>query len=88
MKSKLAISAVAAASLFGATAIASAQTEPAQPAPGAGIESNTKTASPPTHRAMKSSHVKPGVTTGMGSGSYGAGKARPGGQSVARKPAD
>jgi hypothetical protein len=89
MKSKLAVSALVAASLFGATAIASAQTETAKPAPGAGVESNMKAGSPPAHSATKSSHAKPGMTTGMGSGSsYGAAKARPGGEPVARKPAD
>jgi hypothetical protein len=93
MKSKLAVSTLVAASLFGATAIASAQTEPARPAAGAGVESHTGAGSPPARSATKSSHVKPGMTTGMGSGgagsgSYGAGKARPGGESVARKPAD
>ena len=81
MKSKLAVSTLVAASLFGATTIASAQTESAQPAPGAGVESNSPTA----HGASKSSHVKQGTTTGMNS--YGAGKARPGGESTARKPA-
>jgi hypothetical protein len=40
MPSKLAISALVVASLFGATAIASAQTDPAQPAPAASAKAN------------------------------------------------
>jgi hypothetical protein len=54
MRSKLAISALVIATLFGATAIASAQT---QPAPGAPGESKAAT------DATKS-NMKPGTTTG------------------------
>jgi hypothetical protein len=85
MISKLAVSALVAASLFGATTVASAQTEPAQQAPSASVESNTGAGIPPAHGVTKQSHVKPGMTTGMSSGSSGA-KSRPGGESVERKP--
>jgi hypothetical protein len=66
MRSKLALSALVAASLFGATAIASAQT---QPAPGASSEGNvgpgaTGTKMKPAKMA-KSSKMKSGGTTGM-----------------------
>jgi hypothetical protein len=54
MRSKLAISALVVAALFGATAIASAQT---QPAPGASSQGNV------APDATKS-NMKPGVTTG------------------------
>ena len=54
MRFKLAISALAAAALFGATAIASAQT---QPAPGA---SNQNKVEPDATK----SNTKPGTTTG------------------------
>ena len=54
MRSKLAISALAVTALFGATAIAPAQT---QPAPGASSEGNVRP------DATKS-NMKPGMTTG------------------------
>jgi hypothetical protein len=76
MRSKLAISALVVASLFGATAIASAQM---QPAPGASSEGNVgpgATASGSqmkSHKVksqqMKSSKMKSGTTTGMSTGS-------------------
>jgi len=56
MRSKLAISALIVASLFGATAIASAQT---QPAPGASSEGNVGP-------GATGSKMKPGMTTGAG----------------------
>ena len=71
MRSKLAISALVVASLFGATAIASAQT---QPAPGASSQGNvgpgatadTKMKSGKMKSAkMKTSKMKAGTTTGM-----------------------
>jgi hypothetical protein len=66
MRSKLAI-ALAITSFLGATAIASAQTEPAQPAaPGASNEGNVG----PGTTKMKSGKMKtnkPGTTTGMSS---------------------
>jgi hypothetical protein len=74
MRSKLAISALVVASLFGATAIASAQM---QPAPGASSEGNVgpgatasgmKSHKMKSHR-MKSSKMKSGTTTGMSTGS-------------------
>jgi hypothetical protein len=54
MRSKLAISALAVAALFGATAIAPAQT---QPATGASSEGNVGP-------GATKSNMKPGVTTG------------------------
>ncbi|SHL43493.1 hypothetical protein SAMN05444159_5895 [Bradyrhizobium lablabi] len=67
MRSKLAISALVIASLFGATAIASAQTQQ-QPAPGASSEGNVGPgATTPTTKShkMKTSKMKSGTTTGM-----------------------
>ena len=76
MRSKLAISALVVASLFGATAIASAQM---QPAPGASSEGNVGPDAPATGTKMKShkmkshkmrtSKMKAGTTTGMSTGS-------------------
>jgi hypothetical protein len=69
MRSKLAISALVVASLFGATAIASAQT---QPAPGASSEGNVGPGATGTKmksgKMVKSSKTKSGATTGMSSG--------------------
>src|ERR1700739_3058298 len=56
MRSKLAISALVAASLFGATAIASAQTEPVQPGQG-----NAATGSKMAPSKMKSHNMKQGT---------------------------
>jgi hypothetical protein len=88
MRSKLAISALVAASLFGATAIASAQSDPAQPATGASGESRAATGSTKAHHKMKMSHTrtKPGVTTGMSSRSSTE-RSKAGGQANAPKPA-
>ena len=69
MRSKLAISALVVASLFGATTIASAQT---QPAPGASSEGNVGPGATDTKMKsgkMKHSKMKSGTTTGMSSGS-------------------
>jgi hypothetical protein len=77
MQSKLIVSALVAASLLGAPVIAFAQNEAEPPAP-------TGAKAPVTHHKMKSSHMKAGTTTGMSSS---ASRARPGGQSIARKPA-
>jgi hypothetical protein len=70
MRSKLAISALVVASLFGATVIASAQT---QPAPGASSEGNVGPGATDTKMKsgkmksgkMKTSKMKSGTTTGM-----------------------
>jgi hypothetical protein len=76
MRSKLAISALAVASLLGGTAIASAQT---QPAPGASSEGNVGPGATGTH--MKSSKMKSGTTTGMNKGMSGSSARRnPSGQ--------
>jgi hypothetical protein len=65
MRSKLAVSALVVASLFGATAIASAQT---QPAPGASSEGNVGPG------ASKKGTKSPGMTTGAGMKQGGANK--------------
>jgi hypothetical protein len=66
MRSKLAISALVVASLLGATAIASAQT---QPAPGASSEGNVGPGATSNSKMksgkMKHSKMKSGTTTGM-----------------------
>ena len=71
MRSNIAIPALVIASLFGATTIASAQAEPT---------ANEGTA----HKAVKSSHMKPGTTTGMSTHTFTE-KSKPGGQSTARQ---
>jgi hypothetical protein len=75
--SKLIVSALVVASLLGAPVIAFAQNEAEQPAA-------TGAKAPVAHHKMQSSHMKAGTTTGMSSS---ASRSRPGGQSVARKPA-
>ena len=82
MRSTLIIPGIVAASLL-APAVAFAQSETAAPAETAAPHA-TKTA-PATHPAMKSTHMKPGTTTGMSSSTN---RTRPGGESIARKPAD
>lgn len=81
MNTKLFASTIVAASLL-APAVAFAQAETAAP-PAA-----ESTAPKATHPKMssQSGHFQRGTTTGLGT--QGAGRARPGGQSVARKPAD
>ena len=67
MRSKLALPALVVASLLGATAVASAQT---QPAPGASTENNmAPSATAPKMKSgkMKTSKAKSGTTTGMSS---------------------
>jgi hypothetical protein len=61
MHSKLALSAVVVASLLGASAIASAQT---QPAPGASSEGNVGPGA--TGSKIKFGMTGPGITTGSG----------------------
>jgi hypothetical protein len=70
MRSRLAISALVLAAMLGATAIASAQT---QPAAGASSEGTVTPGATTTHSKMKSgktkiSKMKSGTTTGMSSG--------------------
>jgi hypothetical protein len=87
MRSKLAISALVVASLFGATAIASAQSEPAQPAPGAtgqgknGFHNGTR---PNEIEQYEVRHDHWSGPPGMTPGSVD--ESKPGGQSTARKP--
>jgi hypothetical protein len=76
MRSRLALSVFVVASLFGATAIASAQTEPAA---GASRESNAM-ASTRHHHKMKSHHHMAYSRAAMD-------KSRPGGRPVSRKAA-
>jgi hypothetical protein len=87
MNTKLLASTLLAASLLGAPAVAFAQSESAAPPPA----SEAKPMAPTAHHTNKSAemaggHFRAGTTTGLGSTSEG--RARPGGQSVARKPAD
>src|ERR1700722_4383033 len=85
MRSKLAISALVAASLFGATAIASAQTEPMQP--GASDQGNAGSKMAPGK--MKSNNMKQGATTGMAPQGMKPGsvdESKRGGRSTARNP--
>jgi hypothetical protein len=86
MRSKIAISALVIASLLGATAIASAQTQ--QPAPGASSERNGA-GSTMAPGKMKSSNKKQGTTTGTAPEGMTPGsvdESKPGGRSTARKP--
>jgi hypothetical protein len=85
MRSKLAISALVVASLFGATAIASAQTEPMQP--GASEQGNAATGSKMAPGKTKSNNMKQGTTTGMapqGTKPGSVDQSKPGGRSTAR----
>jgi hypothetical protein len=69
MRSKLAISTLVVAALFGATTVASAQM---QPAPGASSEGNVGPGATGTKMKsgqVKHSKVKSSTTTGMSSGS-------------------
>ena len=86
MRSKLAI-ALVITSLLGVTAIASAQTEPAQPAPGASNEAGPGTTKMKSGK-MKTSKMKSGTTTGMSSGSSKRGARNPSGQGNAAPGAD
>ena len=87
MRSRLLIPGIVAASLL-APAVAFAQTSAAPDSTGPGTAQSDMAAphaaKPATHHAMKSTHMKPGSTIGMGSGA----RSRPGGESVSRKPAD
>jgi hypothetical protein len=78
MQSKLALSALVIASMLGATAIASAQTQ--QPAPGASSEGNM---APGATGTKKSSKMKSGTTTGSSMKSGKKGAAAPGADSGA-----
>ena len=81
MRFKLTVSALAVVSLLATTAIASAQNEP-QSTPGVSGETGAK--SHATHHRMKSTHAKPGVTTGMSHRSSAA-KSKPAAQPAAPK---
>jgi len=82
MRPKLAI-ALVITSFLGATAIASAQTDPAQPAPGATSEGKVGTgASKMKPGKMQTSKVKSGTTTGMSSGSSRRGAPNPSGNAA------
>jgi hypothetical protein len=86
MNTKLLTSTLLAASLLGAPAVAFAQSDTAsQPAAS---KAKPEAAPKAVHHSMSSQggHFRAGTTTGLGS--QGASRARPGGQSVARKPAD
>ena len=77
MRTKLALSALVIAALFGATTIVPAQTQQ-QPAPGASSAGNVgadATGSKMKSSKMKSSKAKSGTTTGMNSPSHKGNKA-------------
>ena len=78
MNTKLLTSTILAASLLGAPAVAFAQSDMAAPAPSTHEAAQPKT----MQHTMKptGSHFRAGTTTGLAS--QGAGRARPGGQSV------
>jgi hypothetical protein len=76
MNTKLLTSTLLAASLLAAPAVAFAQADNMKATPQAQNNMNS----------AKGGHFRAGTTTGLGSQSEG--RARPGGQSVARKPAD
>jgi hypothetical protein len=86
MKNKLLVSTVVAASLL-APAVAFAQTS-APPDSTGPSTAQTEVKPKAMHHTMRhhvrATHMKRGTTIGMGSGA----RARPGGESVARKPAD
>ena len=86
MKNKFLVSTVVAASLL-APAIAFAQTS-APPDSTGPSTAQTEVTPKAMHHTMRHharvTHMKRGTTIGMGSGA----RARPGGESVARKPAD
>jgi len=83
MRSKLAISALVVASLFVATAIASAETQPTAGASGEGNATGSKIA---PHR-MKSSHMKwSHLSHHVRYSRASMDKSRPGGQAISRKP--
>ena len=71
MRSKLALSALVIGSLLGATAVASAQT---QPTPGATSEGKMAPATAPK-KMGKTTKMKSGATTGMSSGAHKTHKA-------------
>jgi len=80
MRSNLAISALVVASLFGATAIASAQTDPAQPAPAAsGNGPGSKMATHHKIHKMTSRHMNYRYSRAS------MDRSRPGGGQVSRK---
>ena len=81
MRSKLAISALVVASLFGSTLVASAQN---QPAPGASSEGNVGPGATSMHKTRihhASTKVKHGTTTGMARSHRGSAAANPSSQS-------
>jgi hypothetical protein len=81
MNWKVSVATLVVTALLGASA-ALAQNEPAQP----GYTASTQT-KPVVHHKMRPSHLRGGTTTGLAPRgmSPGEGKARPGGQSGARK---
>ena len=84
MNTKLIATAFVTASLLGAPVIAYAQSESGQGTPSASTEAKPQAKAPAHHKMrMSHTHMKPGTTTGMSST-----RARPGGESVTRKPAD
>lgn len=81
MKTRLLASTLLAASLIAAPAIAFAQSETTTPEAKSDMTKSDMAKPKTSHHAMRSTHMKKGMTTGMSSKS-----ARPGGKSVMRKP--
>jgi len=82
MRSNLAISALVVASFFGATAIASAQTDPAQPAPAA--SGKTSGAKVVTHQKIQL--VQPTIMNYRNARASMDYRSRPGGRPISRTP--
>ena len=90
MNTKLLASTLLAASLLAAPTVAFARAESTSPPPASEAKPMQRHAMHHTikRHAMNATgtHFRAGTTTGLGTSS--ASRARPGGQSVARKPAD
>ena len=81
MRSKLTFPVLVVASLFGATAIASAQTDPAQPAPAAsGNEAGSKMATHHKIHKLRSMHMNYRYSRAS------MDRSRPGGRPISRNP--
>jgi hypothetical protein len=86
MLSKLAIAALAAASLLAMMPLASAQNDYGQPGVSGSADTHVGTSSHVRHHKIKSGHLRTGTTTGMSHRSSTA-KSKPGGEPTSNKPA-
>ena len=80
MHYKLLATTLLAASLLGAPVIAYAQSDTTQKGPSTSTESNYEAKTPTKHHRIRTSHMKPGTTTGMST------RSRPSSHSTSRKP--